>query len=298
MPAFKQKLAAFFTLETASAYRLLLAPLVVLLLAITVVPTLFAIYTSTHDYRLTELDKDFIGISNFVDVLKDGRFWGSFKTTSLYIVGALIPELILGLILAMLLQRNFRGNKLAKSLFLLPTITTPVVIGLIWIMMYDPQFGIINYIFHSLGLPGQTWLSNPKTALWVLVSIDIWEWTPFVALILYAGLQSVPNEPYESASVDGANRLQTFFHLTLPFLTPYLVIACIFRLMDTFKWFDTIYVMTKGGPGTSTETLNMYAYLTGFKFLDMGHAAAIGIIMLVVITVLSQIIAKKTNVLG
>lgn len=297
MQNFKHRIYLFFSLESPSAHRLLMAPLVLLLLTITIVPTIFAVNTSLHDYRLTEIDKDFIWFQNFIDVFKDHRFWDSFRTTSIFILGSLIPELVIGLLLAMLLQRNFRFNKIAKSLFLLPTITTPVVIGLIWIMLYDPQFGMINYVFSVIGIAPQSWLSNPNTAIWVLVGIDVWEWSPFVALILYAGLQSLPTEPYESASVDGANRLQTFVHLTLPFLVPYIVIACLFRFIDVFKWFDTIYVMTKGGPGTSTETLNMYAYLNGFKFLDMGHAAAISIIMVVLITVISQFVAKKSNLL-
>lgn len=294
---FRKKMLQVLTLESPAPHRILLAPMVILLFTITIIPTLFAVYTSLHDYRLTEIDKPFVGLKNFTDVLTDGRFWNSFLNTGTYIIGALIPQLIIGLILALLMNKNFKGNRIGKSLFLLPTITTPVVIGLIFIMMLDPQFGIINYLLTSLGLPMQTWLSNHNTAIWVLIGIDIWEWSPFVALILFAGLQSLPQEPYEAASVDGATRWQSFYHLTLPFLSPYIIIACIFRFMDTFKWFDTIYVMTKGGPGTSTETMNMYAYMTGFRFLDMGHAAAISIIMLIMIIVLSQIIAKKSNIL-
>lgn len=142
----------------------------------------------------------------------------------------------------------------------------------------------------------QSWLAHESTAIWALVVVDVWEWSPFVALVLLAGLQSLPNEPYEAAEVDGASKWQAFVHLTLPLMKPYIIIAIIFRFMDLFRWFDTIYVMTKGGPGTATETLNMFGYLTGFEFLNMGYAAVIGIIMLIIIIVVSQTIIKRVMI--
>lgn len=291
----KLKWRQILSLESRNAHRILLAPLVITLLAITIFPTIFAVFLSLQDYSLTDVKMDFIGLGNFMEVFWDPRFWNSFRNTLTFILGAVIPELILGLILALLFQQNFRGNRIAKSLFLMPTVTTPVVVGLIWIMLYDPQFGLINYIITELGFSPQAWISNSDTALWVLISVDIWQWTPFVALVLLAGVQSLPTDPYEAALVDGAGRFQRFFYITLPLLVPYFIIAFIFRFMDAFRWFDTIYVMTKGGPGTSTETLNMFAYLTSFKFLDMGYAATITIVMLAMIIIFTQFIIKKIN---
>lgn len=288
------KLKLLFTLETRWTPLLLMGPITIFLLSITVFPTIYALVISLQDYELTNpLGRVFIGFENYMSLFSDSRFWNAVKVTLIFLVGSLFFEMILGFLLALLISRNFRGNRLVKSVFLLPTITTPVVVGLIWIMMYDPQFGVINYFLTSIGLDPQNWLANSDTAIWALIAVDVWEWTPFVALVLLAGLQSLPLEPYEAAKVDGANALQSFYHITLPQMKHYIIIAFIFRFMDAFRWFDTIYVMTKGGPGTATETLNMFGYLTGFEFLNMGYAAAIGIVMLIMMIVISQGFIKK-----
>ena len=288
------KLKLLFTLETRWTPLLLMGPITIFLLSITVFPTIYALVISLQDYELTNpLGRVFIGFENYMSLFSDSRFWNAVKVTLIFLVGSLFFEMILGFLLALLISRNFRGNRFVKSVFLLPTITTPVVVGLIWIMMYDPQFGVINYFLTSIGLDPQNWLANSDTAIWALIAVDVWEWTPFVALVLLAGLQSLPLEPYEAAKVDGANALQSFYHITLPQMKHYIIIAFIFRFMDAFRWFDTIYVMTKGGPGTATETLNMLGYLKGFEFLNMGYAAAIGIVMLIMMIVISQGFIKK-----
>ncbi|MCM3270844.1 carbohydrate ABC transporter permease [Paenibacillus elgii] len=290
---YKTKMTSWLTLETEKTPRILLAPIVLFLLALTVYPFLYAIYIGTQDYNLADpLGKEFVGLGNVVTLFADARFWNGLENTVVFMAVSIIFEMILGFVLAGLLAKNFKGSAIAKSIFLLPTITTPVVVGLIWVMLYDPQFGIISYV---LGLFGhsQSWLSNEGSAIWALIAVDIWEWTPFVALILLAGIQSLPDEPYEAARVDGASTVQTFVHITLPLMKQYIVIALIFRFMDSFRWFDTIYVMTQGGPGIATETLNMFGYLQGFKFLNVGYAAVIGLFMLAVITVISQSVIKK-----
>lgn len=288
------KLKLLFTLETRWTPLLLMGPITIFLLSITVFPTIYALVISLQHYELTNpLGRVFIGFENYISLFSDSRFWNAVKVTLIFLVGSLFFEMILGFLLALLISRNFRGNRFVKSVFLLPTITTPVVVGLIWIMMYDPQFGVINYFLTSIGLDPQNWLAKSDAAIWALIAVDVWEWTPFVALVLLAGLQSLPLEPYEAAKVDGANSIQSFFHITLPQMKHYIIIAFIFRFMDAFRWFDTIYVMTKGGPGTATETLNMFGYLTGFEFLNMGYAAAIGIVMLIMMIVISQGFIKK-----
>lgn len=294
MANLKTKLKLLFTLETRWTPLILMGPITIFLLSITVFPTIYALVISLQHYELTNpLGRVFIGFENYISLFSDSRFWNAVKVTLIFLVGSLFFEMILGFLLALLISRNFRGNRFVKSVFLLPTITTPVVVGLIWIMMYDPQFGVINYFLTSIGLDPQNWLANSDAAIWALIAVDVWEWTPFVALVLLAGLQSLPLEPYEAAKVDGANSIQSFFHITLPQMKHYIIIAFIFRFMDAFRWFDTIYVMTKGGPGTATETLNMFGYLTGFEFLNMGYAAAIGIVMLIMMIVISQGFIKK-----
>lgn len=294
----KRRMMSLLTLESRSASKILMGPIVVFLLAITVFPTLYALYISLHNYQLTDpLGMKFIGLDNYATLLTDPRFWNALKTTGIFMGGSLVLEIVIGFVLALLIAKNFKGSSFVKSVFLLPTITTPVVVGLIWMMLYDPQFGIINY-FLSMFMEPQSWLANESTAIWALVAVDVWEWSPFVALVLLAGLQSLPNEPYEAAEVDGASKWEAFLHLTLPLMKPYIIIAVIFRFMDLFRWFDTIYVMTKGGPGTATETLNMFGYLTGFEFLNMGYAAVIGIVMLITIIVVSQTIIKRVMIKG
>lgn len=289
-----EKLKLLFLLETKWAPTLLMLPIVIFLISITVFPTIYALVLSLQNYELTNpLGREFIWFENYATLFSDSRFWNATKVTFTFLAGSLFFEMVFGFLLALLISRNFRGNGLVKSIFLLPTVTTPVVVGLIWIMMYDPQFGVINYFLTSIGLNPQNWLANSDTAIWALIAVDVWEWTPFVALVLLAGLQSIPKEPYEAAEVDGANFLQIFFHITLPLMKHYIMIAFIFRFMDAFRWFDTIYVMTKGGPGTATETLNMFAYLNGFEFLDMGFTASIGIVMLIFMIVISQWLVKK-----
>lgn len=296
MNEFKKRLVHVFSLETKTAPKLLLLPIVIFLLSLTVFPLIYAILTSLQHYVLSDpLAKRFVWFQNYTKMLQDERFWNSLANTFHFIAVSLTLEMILGMIMALLLKRRFLGSGIAKTLLLLPTITTPVVVGLIWIMLYDPQFGLINYLLVELGFHPQAWLDSEKYAMWALIIVDVWEWTPFVALVLLAGLQSLPVEPYEAAMVDGAGPLQRFIHLTLPLLKPYLVIAFLIRFMDAFRWFDTIYVMTKGGPGTATETVNMYGYLTGFNFLNMGYAATLGITMLVLITIISTLVVKTAQ---
>ena len=296
MNEFKNRLIHIFSLETKAAPKLLLLPIVIFLLSLTVFPLIYAILTSLQYYVLSDpLAKRFIWLQNYTKMLYDGRFWNSLVNTFHFIAVSLTLEMVLGIIMALLLARKFLGSGLAKTLLLLPTITTPVVVGLIWIMLYDPQFGLINYLLVELGFHPQAWLDSEKSAMWALIIVDVWEWTPFVALVLLAGLQSLPVEPYEAAMVDGASPFQRFIHLTLPLLKPYLIIAFLIRFMDAFRWFDTIYIMTKGGPGTATETVNMYGYLTGFNFLNMGYAATLGITMLVLITFISTLVVKTAQ---
>lgn len=292
--SFIKKCKLFFSLETKTAPKLLMGPAVIFLLAITIIPTIYAIYISLQSYKLSDpLNRSFVWFKNYLDLFTDARFWNSVKVTVQFIGGSLIVEMILGFILALLIIRNFKGSRFVKSFFLVPTITTPVVVGLTWIMIYDPQFGVLNYLLNNLGFNTQDWLSQADTAIWAIVVVDIWEWTPFVALVLLSGLSSLPKEPFEAAKIDGASRFQTFIYLTLPLMKGYIMIAFIFRFMDVFRWFDTIYVMTKGGPGVSSETLNMFGYITGFEKLNVSYAAAIAITMLIIMIIIAQWFIKR-----
>lgn len=288
-----KKLKTHLQLETKYAPFILLIPLLVTLLVITVFPIIYALITSFQDFRLDASTKSFIGFRNYLTIITDLRFWNGLKNTLTFSFGAIIFELFIGLIISLLLVRSCFGSSVLKSLILIPMVSTPVVISLIWILLLNPQFGLLNYFFSLLHIPPQSWLASPKQAMWALILVDVWEWTPFAVLVLIAGLQSIPEELYEAAAIDGAKSFQAFRFITLPYLEPFILIVMVFRFMDAFRWFDTIAVITKGGPGISTETWSYYGYITAFKHLDMGYSAALGVIMLFTVVFISQLFIKR-----
>ncbi|MCI8317180.1 MAG: sugar ABC transporter permease [Lachnospiraceae bacterium] len=290
----KKKFIKFVTLESPDSWKLLYYPGRIILLLITIIPTVYALYLSLHYYNLGKLrDKKFIFLQNYIELFQDERFWNSLKVTLCFALISLAAELILGMLIALGLSKKIKLKGVAQTAILLPMIITPVVVALFWKMFYDPQFGNLSYFLSLLNLPVPDMLSYRNTALPAMIIVDIWEWTPYVALILLSGLQALPQEPYEAARVDGASRWQTFRYITFPLMRSAVNIAVIFRFMDLFKWMDTVYVMTGGGPGVSTETLSYYAYMNNFKFLDVGYASALCIVMLLIVMVICNTFGKK-----
>ncbi|HAN94245.1 MAG TPA: sugar ABC transporter permease, partial [Firmicutes bacterium] len=181
-------------------------------------------------------------------------------------------------VIALILNRDMRGKNVIKTLFLLPMVATPVAVGMVWLLMYEPSIGVINYFLRMLGLPQGLWLASPAQALGSLILVDVWQWTPMITLIVLAGLAALPSEPYEAALVDGASTLQSIRLITLPLLQPTILAAMTLRAIDAFKTYDIIYTMTQGGPGYATETLNIYSFVLGFQYFQMGKASALLII--------------------
>ena len=280
-------------LENRYAQVVLLAPAAAILAGITVVPIIYALGVSFTEYQLDSTIREFAGLRHYARALGDSRFWNGLGSTVKFAIGALLFEIVLGMVIALGMNRIRWGSGLMRSLIIIPMLSTPVVVALLWILMLNPQYGLINYLFGVIGLPPQTWLSEPKYALWALVLVDIWEWTPFAVLILFAGLQSIPPEIYEAAEIDGAGAFQIFLRVTFPSLQSFILVVTVFRFMDAFRWFDTIAVITKGGPGSSTETWSLYGYFTAFEFLDMGYSAALGVLMLLVVIFTCQFIIKR-----
>lgn len=294
-----RKLKRIAALEDAQSWKLLFYPGRWILFLLTMVPTIYALWLSLHSYNLAKADqREFVFLDNFIEVLTDSRFWDAFWVTAKFTVFSLIIELILGMLIAHCLTKKIYGKELVQIIIILPMIMTPVVVGLIWKMFYDAEFGVISYYFQAVTGISLNVLGSSSSSLWGLIIVDIWEWTPYVALILLAGMQALPAEPYEAVQVDGANGFQTFRYLTLPLLKPSISVAVMFRFMDLFKWMDTIYIMTGGGPGTSTETLSYYAYTTNFKFLEVGYAAAMCLVMLVIVLLICNTIGKKVLLKG
>jgi multiple sugar transport system permease protein len=258
-----------------------LAPAVALLLALTVYPFFYIVRLSL--YRMSPGGEVFVGADNFLRLVRDPLFFQSLGQTLVFTVGALALEFGLGLGLALLLDSQIRGRNLWRSLLLLPMILPPVVVGVIWRLIYNPNFGVLNGALQLGGVDTSrlTWLADPSVALAAVIVVDVWEWTPFVFLILLAGLQAVPEEPYEAARIDGASAWQTFRHVTLPLLAPAILVALLLRTIDLLRIFDQVFILTQGGPGFATETISLYIYKTAFRFFDFGYAAAMSLLLLV-----------------
>jgi len=278
----------------ASEPLLLLAPALVFLGAVGIYPFLYGLYisfTNMNTVSAAGAKQIFIGLANYTFVLTNGVVLGAVGTSFLYVAGTVTVSVLLGTGIALLLQLNLRGINIFRTLILIPMVITPVVIGVTWRFMYNPEFGVIPWALRQLGFGDAQvgWLASPLMALPAVVLTDVWEWTPFCALIVLAGLQSLPAEPYEAARIDGASSVQTFRYLTLPLLVPTLLVAVTIRSIDAFKTFDTLYVLTAGGPGWATETLNMHAYKFAFQWGNIGQGAALAILIGLLVTVISRL---------
>lgn len=275
---------------------ILLIPIFILLIAVTIYPFIYGIYMSLSMYNFLAGFK-FIGLNNYIKLFHDIRFLHSLWVTFVFVLSAVSLEFIVGLGIALLLNRKFPYKRIFTSLIYIPMIMAPIAVALMWRMLYNADFGPINYFLLSAGVIHRkvAWLSEAKYALPSLIVVDIWQWSPFMFLVLYAGLQSIPLEILEAAQIDGASKWQLFRYLTLPFLSPFIILAFLFRIMDAFKIFDSISVLTKGGPGTSTEMVSWLSYLNSFTYFRLGYAAAMSIILFGIIMIITQPLLKKVG---
>jgi multiple sugar transport system permease protein len=268
----------------------MVTPAVLALAGLILAPLLYSTFLSTYSWTLLEirLPKPFVGLMQYSTVAHDPLFGEALKTTGLFVVGTVSVELVLGFLIALALLTIHRGRRLANGIILLPMIVTPVIVALIWRYLLDPQFGLVNYAIHLLGYQQDIpWLGSNSLALPSLILIDIWEWTPFAILVLHAGMLAIPDDLYEAARVDGAGAWQIARHVILPYLSPLILVVLLLRTMDTYRVFDTIFVLTRGGPGTSTQTVGIYAYENGFVYLNMGYTMALSVVILIAIVVIS-----------
>ncbi len=273
------------------------APTIVVLFALTVFPTVYSIYISLYDYYLPRPQAaTFVGLDNFVLVLTDARFWTSMLRTGIFMTASIVAEFLLGLALALFFFRELRGHSLKAvylPLVLIPMMVAPVVIGYMWRLLYQVEFGPVNYLLREfLGIGPYEWTASPDLALLSVIITDIWEWTPYVTLVLLAGLVSLPQELLESAAIDGATGWRRVRYIILPLIRRVIAIVLLIRVLDAFRELDKIFVMTQGGPGTATETVSFYAYLAGFKYFRIGYASAMSILLLVVTVLICTLIAK------
>ncbi|MCJ7814170.1 MAG: sugar ABC transporter permease [Candidatus Atribacteria bacterium] len=271
---------------------LLIIPTVFLLIVLTVYPLIYAVIASFHVINIRTGENVFVGFKNFIEIFKDQYFWNAFKNTIIFTGVGVTIEFTLGLILALFLSSKIVGRNIFRSLLLSPMMLPPIVVAVIFKIIYIPEFGIINWLLGLFGIRGILWEASVHTALPSLILVDIWEWTPFMFLILLAGLQSLPLDPYEAAVVDGASGSQIFRYITFPLLKPVIVIALLLRTMDTLRIFDQIFIMTGGGPANTTETLSLYIYRHGFRFYNIGYATAMSFLLLIFTVIISNIFIK------
>jgi multiple sugar transport system permease protein len=273
-------------------YLVMLLPLLLFVVAIAIYPLLFSLFISLFKYRLTDPNqvKTFIGLDNYLRALSDPVVMTSIQVTLVFVAGTVILELLLGLGMALLLASETRATRTVRAFLLIPMALPPLVVGLVWRSLYNADFGVIPYYLKELGVDvGRGPLSELGWAMPAVILIDIWQWTALMMVIFLAGLKSLPVEPYEAAFADGASRWERFWHITLPLLRPTILVALLLRTMQSFKVFDVIYATTGGGPGSATTVLNFHIYTVGMTFFDMGYAAALANILLVIIAVLSII---------
>jgi multiple sugar transport system permease protein len=268
-------------------------PAVLFVAAMMVFPVLYTLTLSFTNWNLTSgLPPRFVGLKTYVSVLTEPRFWAALVRTFYFTAAAVAVETVLGIAWALILNREFLGKGLIKLLLLLPMVSTPVAIGIAWTLFYEPTIGVANWALKSIGLEPLKWLADKSLVIPSLVIVDVWQWTPMMALIVLAGLAGLSQEPYESARVDGANANQIFWRITLPMVSPVILTALVLRSIDALKTYDIIYAMTNGGPGFASETLNIYAYNLSFNYFRLGHASVVLFFLFAVVLTLSWAVTR------
>lgn len=271
--------------EQRTGWTLILPALIVLLL-VYAYPILRAFWLSVYTQNLgTELQRFFSGLSNYQRMAGDGRFWQSLSNTAIFTTVSVLLELILGIAVALVLNQAFRGRSIVRTITLIPWALPTAVMGVAWAWIFNDQYGVVNDILRRLGLidTGISWLGDPTLAMIAVILADVWKTTPFIALLLLAGLQSISNDLYEAHSLDGATPWQSFWKITVPLLMPQIVISLLFRFAQAFAIFDLIQVMTGGGPGGATETVSIYIYSTVMRYLDFGYGSALIVVTFLIL---------------
>lgn len=271
-------------------------PAMLILISVLVIPVISGIRLSFFEWSLVEIMKkpNFVGLRNFIEIFENENFHTSVRVTLVFTFSVVILELFFGTLLALLLENGIPGIRLFRTIFILPVMIAPVVVGVVWRFMYNPSYGKINYLLGQIGIEPIGWLSDPKLALTSIIITDIWQWTPFVFLLVLAGLQNIPKDLNDASKVDGANYLQTLFHIKLPCLSNVLSITAVLRLIDAFRGLVVMLIMTNGGPGVSTEILSVHLYKTAFTDQRLGKASALAVILLLIITLLSLYFIRQS----
>ncbi len=278
---------------------LMVTPALLCILLIAIFPIIRTFSLSLTDMKMQFPDAaKYIGLNNYMKLFKDERFWNATYNTLFFTIVSVAMELVIGFAMALVMNMPFKGRGLVRAAVLVPWAIPTTISATMWKFMYHDQFGVLNDILLRLGLIDQykSWLGSTLSALWCAIIADVWKTAPFMGLLLLAGLQTIPAELYESATVDGAGKIRRFFNITVPLIMPTMLVALIFRTLDAFRVFDLIFVMTGGGPGNSTETLSMYAYTMLFRNLDFGLGSAIAVLIFIFVFLISLIYIYLLNI--
>ena len=277
------------SLREKSTPLLFLLPSMLVMVLILLVPIIMGLRLSFFEWLLRNVADDpiFVGMRNYIELFKSQNFRASVSVTIRFVLSVVVIEIVVGLILALLLESGLKGLRFFRTLFVLPIMVAPVVVGVMWRFMYNPAYGKINYFITSMGFEPVGWLSNPDIALFSVIIADVWQWTPFVFLLALAALQGVPQDLSDAAVVDGANYMQKLLRVKLPYIASILGVTAILRLIDAFRSLVVIFNLTYGGPGVSTEVMSLHLYKSAFVSQRLGLASAIAVLLLLLIVILS-----------
>ncbi len=270
-------------------YHWFVIPGLLVTFAIIVFPWVFTVWMSFHEWKLGGAAQ-WVGLRNYVELATNQRFLESIWHTFYFTVVAVMLPLVLGTFAAVVFHREFPFRGFLRTIFIMPMMATPVAIALVWTMMFHPQLGVLNYLLSLVGIGPSEWVFAQHTVIPSLALVEVWLWTPFVMIIVLGGLAAVPTEPYESALLDGATQWQMFWRITFPLVLPFIVVAGIIRTIDALKAFEVIYVISNGGPGTASETINLYLYSQAFAYYNVGNASAVVVVFFAIIVVLSLVL--------
>ncbi len=268
-----------------------LMPMLAMLLVFTIYPLFYNIWLSFHEYAPFKRKLVPVGWENWQTLFNDERFIQSLVVTFTYVFVVLAIELVLGMLMALLLDSDDPGFGFLRAMLTLTLVVPPAITGMMFLLLQDPEFGVLSYVLELVGILDSTTpiLSTSSTALAGVMLADIWQWTPFMVLIFLAGLRSLPSEPYEAAMLDGASNVQIFRRITLPLMSKVIAVAVLIRGIDLFRMFDYVFVMTSGGPGTATYTTSLYAWQQTFSFIKWGYGATISLVMLVLVLIIANL---------
>ncbi|MCK9482695.1 MAG: sugar ABC transporter permease [Bacteroidia bacterium] len=267
----------------SSFYYMIFAPALLVILFLTIYPITTILYDSFFKYHFVTNVRSFVGLANYTQIIKEELFQRSFLNTLIFTLVASFSEVILGVLLAFLLQRRFWGKRVANLIIIFPMIISTMVICAVWQIFYHFEIGLFNFVLTKIGAQPVGWLTDQRVALFSIILVDIWQWTPFAFLIIQAGIGSIPSDVFEAAQIDGARGSQINMRITLPILWSQIILVLMLRTLDTFRLFDKVYALTGGGPVNSTQTLSFFIYREGFTFFNFGRASAASVITLLVV---------------